>query len=156
MNRIAIAAGVALVLVATGGASAKTTDLGSTRVLGPSLDGGTVLAQRGSRGGRGGRGGGRAVFRGGGGRTAFRRGGGGRTFIRRGGGRGRVAIPRFRGRSRIVRRGRRFAPYVTLGFGLPYVYSYGYPYYYNDDDCYELHRVWTRFGWRRAWVYVCD
>jgi hypothetical protein len=28
-------------------------------------------------------------------------------------------------------------------FGAPYAYAY-------DDDCYRL--VWTRWGWRRAWV----
>jgi hypothetical protein len=184
MIRILIAAGAALILLVSinSGASAKTTVLGSHLVSGQSLVAGTVLAQRGRGGGHGG--GGHAAFRGGGGGHVFRGGGGGRALIRGGGGRrafvrgggvrhftvrrafrGHVRVSprrgvvirsgRYRGRRYVVRRGRRHYPYVALGFGLPYLGYYGYPYDY-DDDCYALGRVWTRYGWRYTWLYVCD
>jgi hypothetical protein len=126
MRRTLIVAGAALLLIAGNSAvSAKTTEQGSTRSVGPTIDGGTVLAQRGARGGgafRGGgggafRGGGGAAFRGGGG-AVFRgggavfRGGGGRAFIRGGVG-PRVA---FRGPGRggaFIRRGG-FARYAVV------------------------------------------
>ncbi len=42
------------------------------------------------------------------------------------------------------------------GFG--FVGPYGYwddPYYYGDDDCYQLRHVLTRHGWRWRRVDIC-
>jgi hypothetical protein len=44
---------------------------------------------------------------------------------------------------------------VAFGFGPDY-YDYGYDPYYYDDDCYQVRRVWTGYGWRLTRVYVCD
>jgi len=41
-------------------------------------------------------------------------------------------------------------PTVKLG------YYYYYYYYYYGDQCYVTQRVWTRYGWRNAWVYACE
>ena len=41
---------------------------------------------------------------------------------------------------------------MTFGFAPNF---YDYPGYYYDD-CYQLRRVWTDFGWRYVRVDVCD
>src|SRR6266540_6146283 len=102
------------------------------------------------RGGGGGGGGGFVAPRGG---TAF-------AAVPRGGGGVAVAAPRagagswsggpWRGRHH-VRRGA-----IALGFAAPYYYDYATPYYYADDDCYQLQQVPTAWGWQYQRVYVCD
>lgn len=57
---------------------------------------------------------------------------------------------------------RHFSPFFA-GFGGPY-YGYGDNYYYDDyadgypygNNCYELQRVHTRYGWRWQRVDVCS
>lgn len=40
-------------------------------------------------------------------------------------------------------------------FASPYFYDYGYDYGYSYNECYQLQRVRTPYGWRNQWVNVC-
>jgi hypothetical protein len=68
---------------------------------------------------------------------------------------GRAGFGRFAGRGFHHRHFRHFAAFAI---GAPYYYA-DYPYYYGDypyDDCYNVVRVRTSYGWRWRTVNLCS
>jgi hypothetical protein len=84
---------------------------------------------------------------------------GGRGFYRG----GYIGTGRYASGYRYGRHGYRYGRYWPWGVGVGALavasaWPYYSDYYYGDygyDDCFQLRRVWTRYGWRWAQVNVC-